>query len=149
MLQPPAFERGLHARRPTKLPVFFLRELQTQQVTILTEKSYFEETGYRWTAKKAHLSNDNRREKNGPKSTLCHDLLGHLGLHVGGSLNEILHHLVTLFLAGSLDLLQLLLGFLVRVVLGLLETARVLQSKRVSGYSLALTCRYLQKRAIL
>lgn len=54
-------------------------------------------------------------------------------LHVGGSLDEILHHLVTLLLASGLDLLKLFLRLLVGIVLGFLETARVLKHKPISG----------------
>lgn len=89
------------------------------------------------------------RKRREPKSTLCHDLLGHLGLHIGGSLDEVLHHLVTLFLAGSLDLLQLLLGFLVRVVLGLLETARVLRNNVSAKVLCTEVCRRVEYEATL
>lgn len=84
--------------------------------------------------KRIFLATTEEKGRNQNPSTLClHNLLGHLGLHVGRSLDEILHHLVALLLAGSLDLLELLLGFLVRIVLGLLEPARVLIEKVVSA----------------
>lgn len=60
---------------------------------------------------------------------LCGNLLRHLRLHIGGSLDEILHHLITLLLASSLDLLEFRLGLLICVVLCLLEAARVLISR--------------------
>lgn len=57
-----------------------------------------------------------------------HNLLWHRGLHISRRLNQVLDNLVALLLAGSLDLLELLLGLLVGIFLGLLESARVLQS---------------------
>lgn len=95
-----------------------------------------------------HISLLTTEEKE-TKTTLCRNLLGHLRLHVSGSLDEILDHLVTLLLAGGLDLLQLLLGFLVRVVLGLLEPARVLEISHVSRTLSTGICSTLQNKATL
>lgn len=66
-------------------------------------------------------------EKQKPNSSLCSNLLRHLGLDIGRSLDQVRNNLVTLLLASSLNLLQLLLSLHVRIVLGLLESARVLR----------------------
>jgi hypothetical protein len=50
-----------------------------------------------------------------------------LGLHIGRRLDKVLHNLVAVLLAGGLDLLELLLGLLVGLFLGLLKPARVLE----------------------
>lgn len=101
-----------------------MQQFRTSQRNHISKKLDIDEQ-----PRKRIFLNDHKRKKDGTKkSTLCRDLLRHLRLHVGGSLNEILHDLVTLILAGGLDLLQLLLGLLVRIVLVLLETARVLQT---------------------
>lgn len=63
-----------------------------------------------------------------PGPSLCLDnLLRNLGLNVGRRLDQISHHLVALLLASSLDAFQFLLGLLVRIRFGRLESARVLR----------------------
>jgi xanthosine utilization system XapX-like protein len=59
-------------------------------------------------------------------STLCLNLLGHLGLHIGCHAEEVRHDLVALLLAGVLNLLELGFGLLVGIIFGLLKSARVL-----------------------
>lgn len=71
-------------------------------------------------------------EKQKPKSTLCRNLLGHFRLDIGCSLDQVRDNLVTMLLASSLNLLQLRLGLHIRLVLGLLESARVLEKRQLS-----------------
>jgi hypothetical protein len=59
-------------------------------------------------------------------STLCLNLLGHLGLHIGCHAEEVRHDLVALLLAGVLNLLELGFSLLVGIIFGLLKSARVL-----------------------
>lgn len=56
-----------------------------------------------------------------------------MGLHIGRRLDEVFHNLVALLLAGSLDLLELLLSLLVGLLLGDLESARVLEIVKQSA----------------
>lgn len=60
-------------------------------------------------------------------STLCLNLLGHLGLHIGRHAEEVRHDLVALLLAGVLNLLEFDFGLLVGIIFGLLKSARVLE----------------------
>lgn len=65
-------------------------------------------------------------------STLCLNLLRHLGLHIGRHTDQVVHHLIAVLLAGVLDLLELDFGFFVGFAFGDLVSARVLQEQNVS-----------------
>lgn len=61
-------------------------------------------------------------------TSLCldHNLLRRLGLHLHRRMDQVVHNLAALAVAGLLDLLELHLGLLVRFLLGLLVPAGVL-----------------------
>lgn len=65
-------------------------------------------------------------------STLCRDLLRNLRLHLGRRLHEFLNHLIAALLTGVLDLLELLLGILVRLFFGGLVTFGMLYHETIS-----------------
>lgn len=62
--------------------------------------------------------------------SLCldHDLLGRLGLHIDQRMDKSLNNLSTSLVASILDFLELHLSLLVRILLGLLVSARVLET---------------------
>lgn len=79
--------------------------------------------------KSHHLATPQKRtkENSSKSSSLClRNLLGSLGLNIGGRLDQVVDDGVTVLLAGSLDLLELVLGLLAGIIFGLLESARVL-----------------------